>query len=401
MHETVKELVMAERAMGIEAQVLHPQNRDGGQNLLYMGDVAKFHAHAGPTCMNCGGQARDDKGVPCPKCQGEGTVQIPIPQYPSDIMSKDGRHLCTASYDWALREGDIHIMHWKGDNMSEKLKPLIFCSHGSYPEYCLSTELFAPQMGSPFTGTLQRLKDADATVAFTKRQAWFLNQLSFGEVHHIPFGIDLWRYRPKGPRIKDMKGKPVCGYLEQWRDFKLPDTFIHAIKYASDFAPEIGMCIAGAEADPQLFNKLATELGVDTRFTPAKSVMARITYPEQFYRAFDVFFNPVLTGETSRTGREAMACGTPTIGYKTRKEWDTEPYFYRADLFDPIDVGEGILKIWEKMSEDEKSIRAEARIRAVKTWDIRNTANQFIKLVQDVTNRYDLDLRSFSTEVDN
>jgi glycosyltransferase involved in cell wall biosynthesis len=197
-----------------------------------------------------------------------------------------------------------------------------------------------------------------------------------------------------------MVGNPVVGYLEQWRDFKLPDTFMHAIRHAEEYLPEIGMCIAGAESDPYLFNKLATELGIDVRFTPAKSIMARITYPEQFYRSFHVFFNPVLTGESSRTGREAMACGTPAINYRVREEWDAEPFFHRAELFDPVSVSEGICKIWDEMENDEKRIRAEARKRAMQTWDIRNTANQFVQIVQKVLDRYDIDVNEFKTEAD-
>jgi glycosyltransferase involved in cell wall biosynthesis len=373
MFETVKELVMAERAMGIEAQMLHPSARDGGQKypVLEMADVLRFHKWAG---------------------------RPNIPRFTSDIYTPDNSKLCMASYDWAIREADIQVMHWKGDNMTEKLRPLVFCSHGSYPEYCLSTELFTPQFGSPFTGTIQRTKDADLTVAFTKRQEWFLKQLGTGDVRHIPFGLDLARWRPNGSRIKDMEGKPVCGYLEQWRDFKLPDTFLHAIKYASDSLPEIGMCIAGADEDPHLMNKLATHLNIDHRFTPAHSCMAHITYPEHFYRAFHIFFNPVLTGESSRTGRESMACGTPAINLATRPEWDAEPFFARAGIFDPISAGEAIIKIWEAMEKDEKAVRREARQRAVKAWDIRNTADAFVKCLAEVQDKFDIDSGLFNAD---
>jgi len=398
MYETVKELIMAERAMGIEAQMLHPSARNGGENypVLDMLQVEKFHNDSPIPCPECGGSGKN--GVdPCGRCGGKGGIPRPIPKFPSDIYSSNGRFLCMANYDWAIKEADIHIMHWKGDQMTEKLKPIIFAAHGSYPEYCLTTELYeGAQMGAPFTGTVQRTKEADITVAFHKRQEWFLKQLGFGDVRYIPFGVDLTRWRPRGSRIKDMTGEPVVGYLEQWRNFKLPDTFLHAIKYAESYLPNIGMCVAGAESDPYLMNRLASHLGIDHRFTPANSCMARVTYPEHFYRAFDIFFNPVLTGESSRTGREAMACGTPAINFRTRKDWDAEPFFYRADLFDPVSIGECFCKLWDEMKDNPKAIRATARKRAIEHWDIRNTAQQFVELIKEVLDRYDLDTPSLT-----
>lgn len=395
MYETCKEMIMAERALGIEAQMLNPNIKDGGKPVLRMTDIARFHDFAGAPCPTCDGSGTLDGQTPCKGCGGGRRIPIPMPNFPSDIYTENRNALCLASYDWATKEADVHVMHWKGDATTEGLKPLIFCAHGSYPEYCLSTEMFTPHMGSPFTGTLQRTKDADLTVAFTKRQEWFMKQLGLGDIRYVPFGIDLSRYRPRGSRVKDLKGKPICGYLEQWRDLKLPDTFIHAIKYASSYLPEIGMTIAGSEGGPWLMNKLATSLGVDERFTPAPSCIGHISYPEQFYRAFDIFFNPVITGESSRCGRESQACGTPAINYKTRPEWDVEPFFYRAELFDPISVGEGICKIWDEMQKNKKRVRAKARRMAMEAWDIRRTVTSFLALVQETVNRYDVDIGEY------
>lgn len=380
MYESVKELLMALRAFyGINAQMLHPNARNGGPAypIYSLGEMERFCRYYG--------------------------LDMNKTIFPDDVYSIDGNStcapshplakLCMANYDWSVNEADVQSMHWKGDSYSEKLRPLVFAAHGTFPEYCLSTEIFSQEtMGSPFTGTLERHKKADLSICFTKRQKWFMDKLSFGDTRYVPFGIDLSRFTPRGTMIKDIDYHPTILYLEQWREIKLPDTFIYAIRELEERIPTVRMCIAGAEADPYLLDRLADSLGISWRFTPAPHIMSHITYPEHFYRAVDVFFNPIVTGESSRTGREAMACGTPAINYVTRPEWgDAEPFMGRANLFDPVSIADNIEAVWRQAEKAPKKMKKECRRRAVKAWDVKNTAAGFAAAYSEVFDRYEVE----------
>lgn len=298
---------------------------------------------------------------------------------------QDPDGLTTQSVDWGVKDCNLHMIHYTETKDTINLSPRIFMTHGTV-EACLESEM-TPQgeVGQSFSSCMQRIANCEATISFNKRAKYYWSQFdpTNEKVHCVTKGIDLEKYKPMGTR-RNFDGTPKIGYAETWRAIKHPLHLLFGINEYFKRNPYMKFHPVGASQNWRLWHKIIL-LANFHRLLGKYEMSMSVVDIDQWYRGFDMMVSPVLTGEPSRAGLEALACGCPVIS------WDTNPFddmkaFRKAKFCDPVDLANQIESLWDEIQKDPLGIRVKARRIAEENYSMKKMAEEVVGIARKVVN---------------
>lgn len=108
------------------------------------------------------------------------------------------------------------------------------------------------------------------------------------------------------------------------------------------------------------------------------------------YSAADVFVAPSRMDAFGKVIAESMSCGTPVVCFNATGPSDIVDHQvtgYKAKPFEPEDLANGVEWILSADEERANLLRKESRDRAVRLFDSRVIADQYIKLYEELLNK--------------
>jgi len=289
------------------------------------------------------------------------------------------------AHDWAFRDANVHMVHYRETSSAAQLKPRVFMVHGT-PETCLKSELSDDGWkGASFTSSLERVQKDDATICLSKRHYYMWKPFdNNNRLHYAPKGVDLNEYSPMGARM-DLNGTPAITYGEVWRVMlKDPLMTFYGISEYAKRNPEVKFHPFGIGNWFRIWNVLVSSC--DFQFLLGKNHIASIQqYPCNWYRGSHILISPVMTGEPSRVQKEAMACGCPVIAWDTDNFEDSHATL-KAKPFDPFDMADKIEQLWGAILDDHPRVRQLARQTAEQYYNIEATAKVVVDVCRQVVN---------------
>lgn len=255
LYETTKDLILAERSVGIDAQFID-------------------YGHKGE--MVC----------------REGL--------------KDGE-ITTVPMSWA-QIADVVVSHSVVPEEVIKSKPVIMALHGR-PESSFRIEFNG---GSPVLSTIRdrsARKKYKAFITFWKEHVFPWSRILPGEkIHYIPAPVDFTVYTPKGKKHQfSTNGTPNIVIADMWRDDTVPFNLILAAQYFKEhYCPETKLHIYGLEKKPVMdFLSSFKKLGL------CGELCSFVTNLPEIYRAADMVITPNIIA--TRIVREALASGVAIV----------------------------------------------------------------------------------------
>ena len=205
------------------------------------------------------------------------------------------------------------------------------------------------------------------------------------EVIVIPNGINTNKFKPKTPTTVQSQGIrnseiPVllCGAQNLKDSRKGYDLFIQAIEMV-DF--ECLLVTFGPKPDWIINNPKVKQQHLGILHSEDQLIDA--------YRMADVFICPSREDNLPNTVLEAMACGTPCVGFNIGGLSDLVDHKVNGWLAEPFDTRSLIAGVeWVLNNSNTRQPQTEARNKIVDRFEIRNTSKQYCQLYEDVYNRY-------------
>lgn len=321
---TVKDLILAERSIGIDAQFI-----------------------------DCGA---DEKGG-----IREGLV--------------DGE-IRTVPLEWALREADIAIRHTSiPDSVFQKI-PVILALHGR-PENSFRLEQYdiSPVISSVRQAAMSGKYDGFFT--FWQEYAFYWNWITGGaKVQYVPAPLNFDEYTPEGPRHDFGQFKANINLLiaDIWREDHIPFNLIFAAQYFKErYYPDTRLHIIGVSSvKKKCFSFLASlqHQGVIGQIGGVTGKLAEI------YRSADILLTPNIIA--TRIIRESMASGLPIVAPHGCQytEYTAEPRDYK-------EFARVIKQCYELSGPDTRS---ELRRKAMKLFNGQASAEAIKRMCEKILN---------------
>lgn len=354
MYETARELVAAERKLGIEAYIVDPRAPK-------------------PTPAST-------KTIMCPHCKKEfpiGGANRSAFDMPRPPAWAEDRGVCAAPPDFALRS-DVIVSHSGLHGGFEGCKaPRVHIAHGR-PNSSYRIERDGQ---TPIYKTYREFQQDERWKAIITLWPGYEDfwSLVFPRVEQFQPFVDLSYWTP-GDTDYDFNGKagsPNVVVADIWRMDKDPFFPINGFANFAESYSDAKLHLFGLDSNPRGRETLLDVLegrGV----LGQTSGMIEDLLP--IYRAADIVITPHRIA--TRTVREALACGTQVVGDKAN------PYTpYVADMEDPKAYGAAIAQAWEDLKEDREGREKSNRDVAEREFDVTVTAEQFVELFEELTDR--------------
>lgn len=319
-YETVRDIIKAERAVGIEAELI---------------DYGK-------------------KGGEC------------------NVGKRDG-HITTAHPDFA-KQADILFHHSAVPPSIEKQgKPIVLCLHGR-PESTFKIG-FQNEKTNLIQLVLNCAKKPNyvAIITFWEEFLFVWKNIIPEEekLHYIPITVDLERYNPTGEKRKLSKdGSPQLMITDLWREDITPfNTIFSALYYKTHCQPEAVINVYGlpSKKNRAFLDKLHNDGAFGDFFPP-------VTGLEKIYRSMDLLLTPHTIAV--RTVREALASGLPIIAGSGNQYTE-----FKGNANDIFGFAIEINRAWGYLQEDRNLFKINARKMAEKNFNSENTGLSIRELV--------------------
>ena len=306
MYATVRDLIIAERLQGIDAQFIDYKLGDKGEHYSRVGLVD------------------------------------------NDII--------TISHDWAFEEADILIRHsLVPDPMIGMGKPVVMAMHGR-PEYSYMTEHYGTNPVMRILTTHESNPEYAGYMTFWQEHLLFWNLIMpKREIAYIPACVDLKKFNPKGNKYFSAywTGKPNIVVADMWREDITPFPMIEAAeKFRQVYCPTAKLHMFGM---PPANKGFTAKLGQRLRDSGlVGECNAIVPFLDTVYRSADILITPHKIA--TRIIREATASGLSVVAGTGCKY---TPFV--ADPRDPESFAHQINLCWEhikgKQQEEIKKVR--------------------------------------------
>lgn len=312
MYETVKDLIFAERAEGIEAEFI-----------------------------DCG---TDNLGT-----VREGLV--------------DGE-LKTSPLSWALENADVVVRHTSVPDSVYKAKPVILALHGR-PENSFRLEQY--DISPVISSVMKAARNGSHAAFFTfwPEFVFYWKWITGKEVYCVPAPVSFGEYTPEGKKhdFGEFKAGLNLVCCDMWREDNIPFNLIFAAQYFKErYRPDARLHVFGASnvKKGKQFKFLAPlqRKGVVGQVSGVVGNLADV------YRSADILLTPNVIA--TRIIRESMASGLPCvapIGCRYT-DYTAEPRDYKAFAL-------AINRCYESITPESK---AQLRERALKLFDNKTAA---------------------------
>ena len=358
MYETARELVVAERKLGINAHLYDPR----------------------PTERRVRGRKQivNSQDVKCPKCENEfkAEVHAPIPTSVPAWTGDRGASICDLHF--ALTS-DVIVSHsgLPDEDFKECKIPRIHVAHGR-PNSSYRIE----RSGQTAIYDMYRKMADDPRWKYLITlwpgygQYW---ELVFPRVKEFPSFVDLEKWCPAETKhdFGDLGGAINVVVTDIWRMDKDPFHVLNAFVLFEKKHPGAKIHFYGLDGDGR---------GRDTMINALKErgicgqVAPMVKNLEEVYRAADMMITPHTIA--TRTVREALACGLNVVAGLGNP---FTPYTaYEEDLGA---FAEAMSKSWLDWNTDKEACIKRNREMAEVSFDLQTTAKKFIGLFEELTGR--------------
>ena len=358
MYETARELVFAERKLGINAHIFDPR----------------------PTKNQTKGskQITNAQKVSCPKCKHDfqtGGLQD-IPTAPSAWTGDRG--VCVCDLEFALK-ADVIVSHSgvPDEQFKDCPAPRIHIAHGR-PNSSFRIE----QSGqTPIYSMYKTFNDDPRwkymiTLWEGFEQYW---KLVFPEVKTFtPFvDLDEWTVEENDYDFGGNKGDINVVVSDIWRLDKTPFHVLNAFVLFAEKHPGAKIHFYGLSPDGRGRDTLLNALKERGILGETAGMVLNL---KEVYRAADMLITPHTIA--TRTVREALACGLNVVAGLGNPY--TEYTAYDEDLIafsDMMDVS------WTDWKNNKQANQDANRLTAEKSFDVQTTAKKFIGLFNELVGR--------------
>ena len=366
MYETARDLVVAERAIGLDAYVVDP--RDDWQVLEQK--LAKI--------------TRPVLQIECPTCKGQLEVVDQRATKPSgeDVVPRtehwtEDRGVYNAPVDQAM-QADILLSH-SGipSEWGAILPPIVHIAHGR-PR---SSFLIEHSGKTPIYSLYKSMPQDARYKAWVTLWPEYQDHLEmlFPKVHTIDSFVDLdyWTPGPSDYKWGGLGGEVNVVIADRWRLDKDPYHVVNGFLYWTRNHPEARLHMYGCDGNGRGWNTLIQclrERGV------AGEVKPMVTNLLEIYRTADMIITP--HNIAVRTVREALACGTQVVAAAGNRFVN-----YTADPENLKAFAGAMEKALIDLQETPQAIKERNRQWAEKHFDPIRAAGQFRDLYNEVLGR--------------
>lgn len=321
------------------------------------------------------------------------------------------------------QDADLYHLHWVGSGMIPVTQlrsvraPIIWTMHDEWPftggcHYTAGCQRFETSCGAcPQLGSQQE-RDLSRSTWSKKQSAWrsvhitpvapsrWLGEQArkssvFGhrDIRVIPNGLDLSIYRPIEKILaRRLLQLPEDKYL----------VLFGASRSTSDPRKGFAPLMAALERLPQVSHRrdqielvvfgASSSTGIEQPSIPIHYVgtLHDDLMLALLYSAADVFVAPSLQDNLPNTIMEALACGTPVVGFHVGGIPDLiehEANGYLAAPSDPDDLARGISWVLED-SDRWQSLSVRARQKCEQEFEISHIARRYVNLYEEVLEDY-------------
>jgi len=229
----------------------------------------------------------------------------------SRVNLQDGE-IVTVSPDWA-DTADILVRHSMIPGIISRLGiPMVMCLHGR-PEYCMTMEYLgrAPIIEIVTKGAVNP-RYVSFVSFWSEHIPLWKTMIPEREIDYVPASVDLELFNPKGDKYNfgDNGGSPNIVIADMWREDVTPFNVIFAaLRFRNKYCPDARVHIFGfpPEQMPPM-----RELKRRLKNTEGIGLIEHIT-PNigNVYRSADILITP--HNIATRVIREALACGLPIV----------------------------------------------------------------------------------------
>jgi len=297
----------------------------------------------------------------------------------SRVNLHDGE-IVTVSPDWA-DTADILVRHSMIPEIISRLGvPMVMCLHGR-PEYCMLMEYFGR---SPIIEIVTKGAANPRYVSFVT----FWNEhipiwktlLPEREIRYVPALVDLESYNPEGDKFNfgDKGGSPNIVIADMWREDSTPfNTIFAALLFRDKYCKDAKIHIFGFPPEQmppmrELKRRLKNTEGIGM----IEPIIPNIG---NVFRSADILITP--QGIATRVVRESLACGLPVVAgsgchYTT----------FVADAKDCKAFAHQINRCWTALKTDKK-LKKQCRELAEKEFNYENAGKAMLDVFNDILER--------------
>ncbi len=354
MYETARDLVLAERKLGINAHIVDPR----------------------PSRKEVDGKVqRKMKKGKCPKCDEEFDIVLDeqqIPFRPPDWHADRG--VCIAPPSFAI-ESDIIVSHSGVDKQFHAHKgPWIHVAHGR-PNSSYRIE----QSGAtPIYSIYKKMNDEPRWKTMVTLWPGFEHywRLVFPDVRAFnPFvNLEYWTRQDTEYDFGGRAGKPNVVVADIWRMDKDPFHVLNAFVLFAQKYPEARIHFYGVDKDGRGKNVLFDCL---KERKILGELLPMVHHLRDVYSAADILITPHRMA--TRTVREALACGLQVVA-GTGNQYTP----FTAEPEDLPEFAEAIESAWKAWRDNRDREMKRNRETAEREFDSANTAKQFISLFEEL-----------------
>lgn len=289
------------------------------------------------------------------------------------------RDIITVAPDWAYKEADILVRH---SLIAEPIirvgKPIVMAMHGR-PEYSYMLEHYNQ---SPVMTIMTNHEEDDkyaAYMTFWEEHLLFWNLIMpKREMTYIPCSVDLKRFTPEGEKFfsQNWTGIPNIIIADMWREDITPFSMIEAVeRFRQKYCSTVKLHIFGLPSKDKGFTtQLAQRLHSSELLGEANTI---VPFIDKVYRSADILVTPHRIA--TRVVREALASSCPVVAGTGCKY---TPYI--ADPRDPDSFAQQINHCWEDLQEHKDEMRASAREVAEKSFGYEKQGQAMLVLGEKI-----------------
>jgi SAM-dependent methyltransferase len=213
-------------------------------------------------------------------------------------------------------------------------------------------------------------------ITFWKEHEFFHKQkLPKDKVYYVPAMVDLDEYNPEGKatNFAERGGEPNILIADMWRHDMTPYTMLYAAAlFKEKYCPD---------AKVQIFGVPKKKADTVIRLMKANGVIGNMTHRVwpmgNVYRAGDLLITP--HNIATRVVRESLACGIPIVAGSANKFTK-----YKADPRDIESFAKQINKCWQKIKESPGQLQSIARKTAEREFNKKKAGKAILKACKDV-----------------
>lgn len=358
MYSTARELVAAEREMGINAFFIDPR----------------------PSEKEVNGKKNEKRlKTRCPECSKEINVKIgeaEISCRPPDWFEDNGVTVAPHSY---IGNSDLFVSHsGLTPEFDSSNAPRIHVAHGR-PNSSYRLErtgqtpiysLYSKMVKDPRWKTMITLWPGYG-------QFWKL--LFPKDVREFSPFVDLnyWRYAKSDFDFSGKKGEINVLIADIWRDDKDPFFSLNAFAVFAEKYPKAKLHIYGLDKNGKGRDAILQHIADRGNLGDASGMVSNLL---PIYSAADMVITPHRIA--TRVVRESLACGTNVVAGLHN------PYtLYSADEENPKEFADVMEKSWLDWKTNLEGCRRRNRQVAEKEFDVKHAALQFISLFEELLGR--------------